>query len=78
LSNFGAATESGVERAGFWFALTAYGLWGVLPVYFKLVGFAAPFEIISHRIVWALLVLVLWVLGGGNSYQRKLKEEAAT
>ena len=50
------------ERAGFWFALTAYGLWGVLPVYFKLVGFAAPLEIIAHRIGWAVLVLVLWMV----------------
>jgi chloramphenicol-sensitive protein RarD len=50
------------EGRGFWFALTAYGLWGVLPVYFKLVGFAAPLEIIAHRIGWALVVLVLWIL----------------
>lgn len=45
------------ERAGFWFALTAYGLWGVIPVYFKSVDFAGPFEIIAHRICWAVLVL---------------------
>ena len=54
------------ERAGFWFALTAYGLWGVLPVYFKLVGFAAPLEIIAHRIGWAVVVLALWILIRGQ------------
>lgn len=42
---------------GVGFALTAYGLWGVLPVYFKLVAFAGPLEIIAHRICWAVLVL---------------------
>jgi len=50
------------QQAGIWFALTAYSLWGVLPVYFKLVGFAAPLEIIAHRICWAVVVLVLLVL----------------
>ena len=49
------------ERAGFWFALTAYGLWGVIPVYFKLVDFAAPLEIIAHRICWAVVVLCIMV-----------------
>ena len=47
------------NRAGIWFALIAYGLWGVIPVYFKLVGFATPFEIIAHRICWAVVVLVV-------------------
>jgi chloramphenicol-sensitive protein RarD len=45
------------ERAGVWFALTAYGLWGVIPVYFIAVDFAGPFEIIAHRICWAVLLL---------------------
>lgn len=50
------------DRAGFWFALTAYGLWGVIPVYFKAVDFAGPFEIIAHRICWAVLVLAVVIL----------------
>ena len=49
------------ERAGIWFALTAYSLWGILPVYFKLVGFAAPLEIIAHRICWAVVVLLVLI-----------------
>jgi len=49
--------ESQDERAGFWFALTAYGSWGVIPVYFKLVAFATPIEIIAHRVHWVALVI---------------------
>lgn len=52
-------TADSDSRAGIWFALVAYGLWGVIPVYFKFVGFATPFEIIAHRICWAVVVLVL-------------------
>ncbi len=50
------------DTAGVWFALTAYGLWGVIPVYFKFVDFAGPFEIIAHRICWAVLVLAAVIL----------------
>lgn len=45
------------QRAGVWFALAAYGFWGVAPVYFKFVGFAEPMEIIAHRIVWTVPLL---------------------
>ena len=29
-------------------------MWGMLPVYFKIVGYVDPFEVISHRIIWAV------------------------
>ncbi|MEM8769627.1 MAG: EamA family transporter RarD, partial [Pseudomonadota bacterium] len=55
-------SDDGDRRTGIWFALTAHGLWGVIPVYFKFVDFAGPFEIIAHRICWAMVVLVALVL----------------
>ena len=36
-------------------ALAAYGLWGLLPVYWKLLSSVEPIQILAHRIVWALL-----------------------
>lgn len=41
-------------RDGVIAGLIAYSLWGVLPVYFKLVGSVAPSEVLLHRIVWAV------------------------
>jgi len=35
-------------------ALIAYVLWGVFPVYFKLVQSVPPTEVLAHRIVWAV------------------------
>lgn len=65
-----------VERTGVWFALIAYGLWGVIPVYFKSVDFAAPFEIIAHRICWGVLVLaVLIALRGQMAGVRHLNAQ---
>jgi chloramphenicol-sensitive protein RarD len=39
-------------RAGLLAALSAYLIWGLLPVYLKLVGFAQPSEILGQRILW--------------------------
>ena len=46
------------QRTGVWFALAAYGTWGIAPVYFMLIAYATPVEIIAHRIVWSVLILV--------------------
>lgn len=48
---------------GLAFALTAYLLWGFLPLYIKLLSHVPPAEVIAHRIIWsvpiALIVLIL-------------------
>jgi chloramphenicol-sensitive protein RarD len=41
-------------RDGVISALIAYLVWGVLPVYFKLVGTVAPLEVLAHRVIWAV------------------------
>ncbi len=43
---------------GSYFALTAHLFWGVVPVYFKWVDHVPPLEILAHRVVWALILLV--------------------
>ena len=35
-------------------ALIAYVLWGVFPIYFKLVQAVPPTEVLAHRIIWAV------------------------
>ena len=45
------------------YGLAAYGLWGVLPIYFKLLQAVPAVDIVAHRIVWSLLVLLLLVTG---------------
>jgi chloramphenicol-sensitive protein RarD len=50
---------------GFLFALTAYLLWGVLPLYLHAVGHIPPLEVVAHRVVWSLPIagIVLIVIG---------------
>lgn len=51
-------TESSREtRNGILYGVAAYVLWGVVAVYFKIVGRVWPLEILAHRIVWSVVVL---------------------
>ena len=55
-----SATESaGETQKGLLFAVGAYGIWGIAPIYFVWVGFAGPLEILANRIVWAIPLLLL-------------------
>jgi chloramphenicol-sensitive protein RarD len=47
------------RRAGVLLGLAAYTIWGVMPLYFKLLARVSPFEIVAHRIVWSLVFLGL-------------------
>jgi len=43
---------------GLVYGLSAYVLWGLLPLYWKLVEEAGPFEILAHRGIWSLILCV--------------------
>ena len=47
---------------GLVFALTAYFLWGFLPLYIKLLAHIPPAEIIAHRIIWSVPIAVIVLL----------------
>ena len=47
------------SRTGFALGLSAYALWGVLPLYFKAVSRIAPFDIVAHRVLWSLPLLAV-------------------
>ncbi len=49
-------------REGLIAALIAYSLWGVLPVYFKIVDTVPAAEVLVHRIIWAVPFGLLIVL----------------
>ena len=43
---------------GVYFALAANMFWGIVPIYFKWIDHVSPLEILAHRIVWALILLI--------------------
>src|SRR3954463_14968940 len=59
------SVDSGSKR-GFLLGLSAYALWGVLPLYFKAIAAVSPVDIVAHRVLWSLPFLVaLLAIGKG-------------
>lgn len=52
-------TQQQSARSGFFYALAAYGLWGFLPLYFKVAEHIPPVEMVAHRIIWAVPVALI-------------------
>jgi len=60
-------TDAAVRsRQGVIFAIAAYTLWGIAPIYFKWVSHVPPMEILAHRIIWAFLIVLVLILGLGR------------
>ncbi len=49
------------ERRGYGYGLIAYAMWGVFPIYFKLLRPSPPLEILAHRVIWSVLFISLLV-----------------
>ncbi|MFC7622948.1 EamA family transporter RarD [Microlunatus sp. GCM10028923] len=50
-------------RRGTFYGLGAYGLWGLFPAFWPLVGRAGSLELLAHRVFWSFLVsVVLWLI----------------
>ncbi|MFT6328120.1 MAG: chloramphenicol-sensitive protein RarD [Bermanella sp.] len=50
-------------RSGVIFALCAYTMWGIAPIYFKALAAVPPVEILMHRVVWAFVLLAFLIVG---------------
>jgi chloramphenicol-sensitive protein RarD len=62
-------------RRGFGFGVAAYGLWGVLPIYFKALAAVGAVDIVAHRILWSLpfLALLLFVSRGWREVRQAVR-----
>ncbi|KAA5969752.1 EamA family transporter RarD [Pantoea sp. M_9] len=53
--------DSQQTRQGIFYALGAYFIWGVAPAYFKLVMAVPPAEIMTHRVIWSVLFMLILI-----------------
>lgn len=44
---------------GLAYALLAFTIWGLFPVYFRLLSSVSPFEVVLHRSAWSLVTVLL-------------------
>lgn len=50
--------------SGFFFALSAYLIWGFLPLYMKALSHMSPLEVLAHRVIWSLPIamgVLIWL-----------------
>ena len=59
---------------GFAFAVSAYLLWGFLPLYMKALAHVPPVEVVAHRVLWSVPVAgaILWATGRTGDLGRAL------
>ncbi len=64
-------------RQGVFFALGAYTIWGIAPIYFKTISEVSPFEILSHRVIWSFFFLagLLFLSKGWKTISNTLKDK---
>ena len=46
-------------NSGLLYAVLAFGLWGVFPLYFREVASVSPMEVVLHRSAWSLVFMTL-------------------
>jgi chloramphenicol-sensitive protein RarD len=65
-------SEHEQSRLGLLFGLGAYGLWGLIPLYFRALRHMPPAEVLAHRIVWSFVLLLAML-----AVWRRLREVGA-
>ena len=58
-------TERAARRTGWWAGVTAFGLWGLLPVFWKQIDWLSPAQVVAMRAVCCVPVLVMVLLVRG-------------
>lgn len=52
-------TESRTDRTGLLYGLGAYGIWGLVPLFWRLLSNASAGEILAMRMVWSLVFAII-------------------
>ena len=60
-------SENNDSRRGFAFAMSAYALWGIMPLYMKALANVPALEILVHRVIWSLPIAALVILITGRT-----------
>ncbi len=50
------------QRRGFTYGFTAYLIWGLFPLYWKLLDQSGAIELLAHRVLWSLVTIAILVV----------------
>jgi chloramphenicol-sensitive protein RarD len=67
-------TEQKLDRDGVIAALTAFTFWGLVPIYYKGLQDVGAWEVLAHRVIWSIPVLLLFLfVRDGRTFWKKLR-----
>lgn len=58
--------------SGLTYGVAAYVIWGLLPIYWRALSQASPYEILAHRAIWSLFACYIFL-----TFQKQLREAFA-
>ena len=61
-------------KKGIFFALGAYVLWGILPIYWELIHHIGAFEILAFRIIFSAIFMIFILIIGKNQRQAFIRD----
>jgi chloramphenicol-sensitive protein RarD len=68
------APEHKLDRGGVMAALAAFGFWGLVPIYYKGLQSVGAWEVLAHRVIWSVPLLVLFLaIRDGRQFWSKLR-----
>ncbi|MER2192905.1 MAG: EamA family transporter RarD [Solibacillus sp.] len=50
------------EQRGIWNAVLAYVIWGIFPLFWKLLGHVSSMEVLASRIVWSCVITTIFII----------------
>jgi len=54
--------QTGDTPQGLGFAMSAYFLWGFLPLYMKMLSHIGPAEVVAHRVIWSVPIAAVLLI----------------
>lgn len=68
------AAQQKLDRGGVIAALSAFSFWGLVPIYYKGLETVSAWEVLAHRIIWSIPVLLLFLaLRDGRQFWSRLR-----
>ena len=68
------AAEQKLDRGGVIAALSAFTFWGLVPIYYKGLQTVGAWEVLAHRVIWSVPLLVLFLaIRARKDFLRRLR-----
>ncbi len=64
------------KQKGVWFGISAYVLWGIIPIYWKFIHNVSSLDILCYRVIWSFVFVLIYILvfGKGRTFYQEFQQ----